>query len=86
MSDALHKRVVHTVSRVEDLGDLRSRQPDARFVLELVTSMLRHGLDAAALRTAAAELGSSGSRRLEGVALHLPLVVARPLVLKDRVE
>ena len=73
VSDALHKRVVHTVSRVEDLRELRSRQPDARFVLELVTSMLRHGLDAAALRAAAAELGSSGSRRPEGIALHLPL-------------
>ena len=73
VSDALHKRVVHTVSRVEDLRDLRQRQPGARVVLELVTSMLRHGVDAYGLRAAAAVLGASGGRHLEGVALHLPL-------------
>jgi alanine racemase len=70
---ALQRRLVHTVSRVEDLRELRRRQPDARFVLELVTSMLRHGLTAEDLRTAAAELGPHGSGRLEGIALHLPL-------------
>ena len=71
--EALRRRVLHTVSRVEDLRDLRQRTPEARFVLELVTSMLRHGLDAAGLRAAAAELGPDGSRHLAGIALHLPL-------------
>jgi hypothetical protein len=97
--EALRRRVVHTVSRVDDLRDLRTRQPDARVVLELVTSMLRHGLDTYGLRAAAALVGPSGARRLEGVALHLPLasgshlaevhrlvdeVVAAGLVTDDR--
>jgi hypothetical protein len=43
-------------------------------VVELVTSMLRHGLTARDLRAAAAVLGSGAPRRgLAGVALHLPL-------------
>lgn len=67
---SLAKRVIHTVSRAEDLADLLERQPDARYVLEVVTSMLRHGLDAHALRG----LGPLASRgHLEGVAMHLPL-------------
>jgi hypothetical protein len=40
----LSSRVVHTVSRPEDLVALRERDPDARFVLEQLTSMLRHGM------------------------------------------
>ena len=63
-------RVIHTVSRAEDLADLLERQPDARYVLEVVTSMLRHGMNARELRS----LGGLTSRgTLEGVALHLPL-------------
>jgi alanine racemase len=74
VADALQPRVVHTVSRVEDLRTLRERQPDARFVLELRTSMLRHGLTARDLRRAADVLGPGcGGRRLHGIALHLPL-------------
>jgi hypothetical protein len=37
-------RVVHTVSRPDDLTALRQRDPGARFVLEQLTSMLRHGM------------------------------------------
>src|ERR1044072_2283880 len=44
--DALSGRLVHTASRVEDRRERRRARPDARFVLELVTSMLRHGLTA----------------------------------------
>lgn len=67
---ALAHRVIHTVSRAEDLSALLERQPDARYVLEVVTSMLRHGMDARALRS----LGGLTERgTLEGVALHLPL-------------
>jgi alanine racemase len=73
LPDPMARRVVHTVSRVDDLRDLRRRHPDARFVLEQLTSMRRHGLEAGALREAAAELGPRGSRHLRGVALHLPL-------------
>ena len=70
----LQRRVVHTVSRMQDVRDLQEHQPGARFVLELVTSMLRHGLSARELRGAAAVLDSGTVRRgLAGVALHLPL-------------
>lgn len=63
-------RVIHTVSRAEDLAALLERQPDARYVLELVTSMLRHGMTGRDLRG----LGGLTARgRLEGIALHLPL-------------
>ena len=48
--------VIHTVGRVEDLDDLLARQPDARFVLELLTSMRRHGFTARELWTAAERL------------------------------
>jgi alanine racemase len=64
-------RVIHTVGRPADLCGLRERQPHARFVLELLTSMKRHGLVARELR----DLSGPGDRRsaLAGVALHLPL-------------
>ncbi len=67
---ALARRVIHTVSRLEDLAALRAADPDARFVLERLTSMQRHGLGAAELREAAE---TARARRLAGVALHLPL-------------
>jgi alanine racemase len=65
-------RVVHTVSRVEDLADLRERHPQARFVLEQLTSMLRHGMTRRDLAAAADALGQ-GRSGLRGVAMHLPL-------------
>src|SRR3954471_5614615 len=63
----LAPRLVHTVSRLEDLTDLLARQPDARLVLERVTSMLRHGLTARELRAAARVLREHRGARLEGV-------------------
>lgn len=68
---ALADRVVHTVSRPDDLAGLLERQPGARYVLELATSMRRHGMTPEQLWSAAALLPRGG--RLEGVALHLPL-------------
>jgi alanine racemase len=65
-------RVVHTVSRPEDLAALRERDPQARFVLEQLTSMLRHGMTRRDLAAAADALGQAGSG-LRGVAMHLPL-------------
>jgi alanine racemase len=67
---ALADRVIHTVSRPGDLAALLARQPGARFVLERMTSMRRHGLSARELWDLAD--GAKGGR-LEGVALHLPL-------------
>ncbi len=70
---ALAGRVVHTVSRLDDLSDLLSREPRARFVLERVTTMLRHGMSARELRAAGTVLAEHAGARLEGVAIHLPL-------------
>jgi alanine racemase len=68
-------RVVHTVSRPEDLTALLERDPGARFVLEQVTSMLRHGMTRRELATAAEALRETGAGRggLRVVAMHLPL-------------
>ena len=64
-------RVIHTVGRPEDLHGLLERQPDARYVLELLTSMRRHGLTSTELR---AVTWPEGRRHgLAGIALHLPL-------------
>ena len=67
-------RVIHTVGRPDDLCGLLERDPQARYVLELLTSMKRHGLTARELRDLAAPGGRRG--RLAGVALHLPLARA----------
>ncbi len=78
---ALGRRVIHTVSRPDDLARLLDTQPDARFVLELETSMRRHGMRAQ-------ELWALGRRlpggRLEGVALHLPLASGEHLAEVER--
>ena len=78
---SLHRRVIHTVSRPDDLGPLLDAQPGARFVLELETSMRRHGMSAQ-------ELWALGERlpggRLEGVALHLPLASGQHLAEVER--
>ncbi|MCW2758092.1 MAG: alanine racemase domain protein [Nocardioidaceae bacterium] len=69
------RRLIHTVGRPEDLTELvrRARIPRGgpRVVLELLTSMRRHGFSAAGLRTAVASV--PGSVTVEGIALHLPL-------------
>lgn len=70
LDPALARRVVHTVSRPDDLPALLGRHPDARYVLELVTSMRRHGMTAAELRTLAPSVRRTA---LRGVAVHLPL-------------
>jgi alanine racemase len=67
---AVARRVVHTVSRPGDLAALLEAQPGARYVLELETSMRRHGMTAQQLWDLAERPGGG---RLEGVALHLPL-------------
>ncbi len=70
-------RVIHTVGRLSDLdalcehGHSSGRAP--RIVLERVTSMLRHGLDARGLREAAVTVADRGGVAVEGIALHLPL-------------
>ncbi len=67
-------RVVHTVGREEDLVGLAAAGAAAgsrpRVVLELLTSMLRHGFTPRALREAA---GSLDGLVVEGFAMHLPI-------------
>jgi alanine racemase len=72
------RRVVHTVSRLADLLALLDIEPDARIVLERMTSMRRHGMTADELRSAARLLDRRPAR-VEGVALHLPLAAGSHL-------
>lgn len=59
--------VITTVSRVEDANRLAASHPNTRVVLELDTSMHRHGMTVA-------ELGGLGlgALRFDGWAIHLP--------------
>ena len=66
-------RIVHTIGRTQDLAGLVGGAPAGerpRVVLELMTSMRRHGFDARALRQAAEHLDGVA---VEGFALHLPM-------------
>ena len=72
------RRVVHTVSRLVDLLALLDVDPDARVVLERMTSMRRHGMSADELRSSARLLARRPAR-VEGVALHLPLAAGAHL-------
>jgi alanine racemase len=78
---ALNTRLIHTVSRPDDLTGLLDAQPGARFVLELETSMRRHGMTAQQLWAVAKQLRGG---HLEGVALHLPLASGRHLPEVER--
>ncbi|MEO9322326.1 alanine racemase [Nocardioides sp. C4-1] len=72
LEPALAARVIHTIGRVDDVDALLTRQPGSRIVLELLTSMQRHGFSARGLWDAAEHLRGRRAR-LEGLALHLPL-------------
>lgn len=82
--DGLHDRVVHTLGRVEDVTELLARQPHARFVVERLTSMRRHGLSARELWSVGELLRAHPGARLEGVALHLPLAQGSHLAEVER--
>lgn len=73
---AVRSRVVHTVSRIEDVADLTTREPGARFVLEQLTSMRRHGMTRRQLAEAGTVISDHDLRGLRGVAMHLPLNVS----------
>ena len=72
-------RVVHTVGRPGDVESLLDAQPDARIVLERLSSMKRHGLSGDQLATAVRAVSAHPSARLEGVAVHLPLAAGAHL-------
>lgn len=70
--DVLHDhKVISTIARLDDLTDARTVNPRARVVLEVMTSMRRHGLEVADLQRAAERLGDL---RVEGWTIHLPMV------------
>ena len=72
------RRLIHTVSRLADLLALLDHDPDARVVLERMTSMLRHGMSTEELRSAA-QLLERRPATVEGVAFHLPLAAGAHL-------
>ena len=76
VSETLSNRVIHTVSRIDDVRDLTERKPDARFVLEQLTSMRRHGMTRRELVEAARVLDDRRFAGLVGVSMHLPLNTA----------
>lgn len=68
--NASASRVIHTVSRLADLIVLSDGPGEPRVVVELLSSMRRHGIPAEDLPTVAKLLDGI---RCEGWALHLPL-------------
>ena len=63
----------------EDLADLLGASPDARFVLEQLTSMRRHGMTRPrAVGRRAERCARAPGAGLGGVALHLPLGATAP--------
>ncbi|QIK74942.1 alanine racemase [Nocardioides piscis] len=73
------RRVIHTVSRPTDLEDLTTREPGARFVLEQLTSMRRHGMTRHELIEVARVIEDRKLPGLCGIAVHLPLNVSSHL-------
>jgi alanine racemase len=63
-------RVVHTISRLEDIADFADRG-GRRVVIEGETSMARHGFDRHELAAVAA---ASDALTVEGFGIHLPLM------------
>lgn len=64
-------RVITTLTRLEDLAVVRDAAPGARVLVELLTSMRRHGLGVEQLADVPPRLNGL---RFEGWTLHLPLL------------
>lgn len=70
--ELLHdEQVISTIARLDDLEAARRECPDARVVVEVLTSMRRHGLGVPDLPKLRFRLGEL---RLEGWTIHLPMV------------
>lgn len=69
------RAVIHTVSRLRDLRDLAAEHDEPDVVVEVLTSMRRHGIDAGEIADATTLLDRV---RFRGWALHLPLAGERP--------
>ncbi len=69
------RRLIHTVTRVEDIPALLQIDPHARFVLERMTSLRTHGLSARDLRAmvhALSKYSGGDGPVLEGVSFDFP--------------
>lgn len=60
-------RVITVISRLEDLEEVRRLHPRARVVVELLTSMLRHGIPSDRIGEV-----ETGALNFEGWTIHLP--------------
>lgn len=63
-------RLIHTLSRIEDIELFAVAHPGARVLIEFETSMARHGMDRHDLAAAAK---AAEPLLIEGVAIHLPM-------------
>lgn len=71
-TEVLHDdRVISTIAGLDDLAAARRERPDARILVEVMTSMRRHGLAVEDLDRLRDRLGEL---RLEGWTIHLPMV------------
>ncbi len=76
-----HPKIITTISRLEDIALVTKRAPQARVIMEIETSMQRHGIPASKLdQVDVADL------RFEGWSMHLPsrgsLTEAQALAIK----
>ncbi len=62
--------VITTCSRLTDLAKIAERAPGARVIVEVLTSMVRHGLTLDEVPKVTGELGSL---KFEGWTIHLPM-------------
>ena len=69
-------RVITTVARIDDLSEIAGKHPGARVIVELLTSMKRHGIATGDLTRAKPLLEQV---RFEGWTVHLPMKAADPL-------
>lgn len=65
------EKVISTIAGLDDLDAARAANPQARIVLEVMTSMRRHGL---AIEDLARITDRLGDLRVEGWTIHLPMV------------
>ncbi|MGA4506779.1 alanine racemase [Propionibacteriaceae bacterium G1746] len=75
------EQVITTVSRLDDLKLVAERAPRARVIVELLTSMRRHGMgpgDLPGVRSLLSSPQDSGLR-FEGWTIHLPMKAANAL-------
>ncbi len=69
---AAAKRVIYTVSHLEALSQLASSGASTRVIVELMTDLRRHGIEAAALAQVP-KLVESSAIELVGFSIHLPI-------------